>query len=121
MINKSEITLKLLELWPGPGAPCFNDAMVNWYYNIRINGGLRLTPEGFRVLTQVLDCENWSYTIPDVRKINKQVLLDMDRKIRFPYYIDAKNKSIIFFSSKEAMLVTMYGDLKRWLDLSESR
>ncbi len=51
----------------------------------------------------------------DPKKINKKTILELDRKLQWPYYIDTKKRQIIFFSSREAMLATLYGDLGSFL------
>jgi hypothetical protein len=120
MINKRDITQELIRAWPGTAAPGLGEALFAWYVNIRDTGGLRLTTEGFRVLSQTLELEHWKLPI-ELKAITKRVLLDMDRKIAFPFYLDKRGKQIIFFSSREAMMATMYGDLTAWLNGSVVR
>jgi hypothetical protein len=48
--------------------------------------------------------------------VNKSVLLALDRKITFPYYINFPGQQLILFSSREAMLATLYGDLQKFLE-----
>jgi hypothetical protein len=43
------------------------------------------------------------------------MLLELDRKMQYPYFIDYKNKRMIMFSSRDAMMATLYGDLATWL------
>ena len=47
------------------------------------------------------------------------MILDLDRKIQTPYYIHAVKgipKKVVFFGSKEAVMIKLYGDLKKYLD-----
>jgi hypothetical protein len=120
MINKRDITQELIKAWPNNQAPTIEEALFDWYINIRDTGGFRLTDEGFRVLSNTLELEHWKLPI-DLKAITKRVLLDMDRKIAFPFYLDKRGKQIIFFSSREAMMATMYGDLTAWLNGSVVR
>lgn len=113
---KTEITQGLVKLLPDQERITVEEASVSWYHNIREQGGLRLTAEGFRVLSQVLGLNHWRFVISTPKSVNKKTLLEMDRKIKFPYYIEKRNRGVIFFSSREAMMVTMYGDLTKWLE-----
>ena len=115
MINKREITQELIRAWPGESAPGLDESLVAWYVNIRDTGGLRLTAEGFRVLSQTLEIQHW-HLLFEPKTITKRVLLDMDRKIAFPFYLNTRARKIVFFSSREAMMATMYGDLAAWLN-----
>lgn len=76
---------------------------------------MRLTTYGYKIL-RTLEIESWAWPWPAQKGyIDKKLLLDMDRKLTFPYYIDSKKKEIVFFSSREAMMTTLYGDLKLFL------
>lgn len=97
-------------------------AMKTWWYNIRPGGGLRLTDRGLAMIQDHLDIEGWKIDFDNLRNIlTKKLILDMDRKIQWPYYIDIKKKSIIFFSSRDATMASLYGDLKNWLESCELR
>ena len=56
---------------------------------------------------------------PSRSPMTKKVILDLDRKLIWPYYLDfnarKKRRRIVFFGSREAMMAAMYGDLERWL------
>ena len=106
--NKRAITQRLLALIPDQSVH-LDHALKVWYMNIRDTGGLRLTAIGYAVL-RTLDIESWNMDL-DPKKINKKTILELDRKLLWPYYIDTKKRQIIFFSSREAMLATLYGDL----------
>jgi hypothetical protein len=93
-------------------------AMKTWWHNIRPSGGMRLTHAGYLILGRVLDLKQYTFDInPTI--LNNNVLLDLDRKIQTPYYIMAKNAmpyKIVLFGDKEAMLITLYGDLIKFLN-----
>ena len=120
MISKRDLTEHLRRNWPHCESPTLEQALFDWYVNIRDSGGFRLTDEGFRVLSNTLELEHWKLPI-ELKTITKRVLLDMDRKIAFPFYLDKRSKQIVFFSSREAMMATMYGDLTAWLNGSVVR
>lgn len=111
--NKRELTQHLLGLIDRDLE--LEEALLSWYVNIRSTGGLRLTSIGYTVL-KTLELESWSIDLSDKKPIiNKKVLLELDRKLQWPYYIDTKQKKLILFSSKEAMLANLYGDLQAFL------
>ena len=94
-------------------------AMHTWWFNIRKNGGMRLTTLGYQLFTKELDIARYEFAIADPLQFNQHIILDMDRKLQMPYYIHAVKgipKKIIFFGSKEAMVTNLYGDLKKFLD-----
>jgi hypothetical protein len=115
MISKRDITQELIKAWPNNQAPALEKALVDWYVNIRDTGGFRLTDEGCSVLIAVLELQHWQLPV-DPKTITKRVLLDMDRKITFPFYLEKRRRLIVFFSSQEAMMATMYGDIVAWLN-----
>lgn len=115
-MSKSKLTQTLIDLLPEDHKVSLNDALIYWYYNIRPNGGYRLTVHGHHTL-KILGLESWTVPLSDIKKtIDKTMLLSLDRKIHYPYYISFKEKQIVFYSSKEAMMATMYGSIKNWLD-----
>lgn len=120
MTSKRKLTETLIQNWPTAQAPELDKALIDWYVNIRDTGGFRLTDEGVHVLIDVLELEHWRLPL-EPKKLSKRTLLDMDRKIAFPFYLDKRAKQIIFFSSREAMMATMYGDIVNWLDGSAER
>ena len=94
-------------------------AMHTWWFNIRKNGGMRLTTLGYQLFTKELDIARYEFAIADPLQFNQHIILDMDRKLQMPYYIQAVKgipKKVIFFGSKEAMVTNLYGDLKKFLD-----
>lgn len=127
MINrKLEIVAKLRDSIPDNKKETIDQAMITWWANIRPEGGLRLTKHGYEMLHNILKMESWSMDLVDndlaapSALLNKRIILDLDHKLQWPYYIDfnsrKKIKRIVFFSSREAMMATMYGDLQKWLN-----
>jgi hypothetical protein len=74
-----------------------------------------LTDEGFRVLIAVLELQHWQLPV-DPKTITKRVLLDLDRKIEFPFYLEKRSRQIVFFSSREALMANLYGNLIKFLE-----
>jgi hypothetical protein len=113
MLHKEELTSRLVELLPNDNQITVDQALKTWYMNLRKTGGLRLTEQGYQAL-KMLDIESWPVSI-ELSQIDKRGLLSLDQKITFPYYIDTRKKQVIMFSSREAMLATLYNDLKQFL------
>ena len=119
MVTRTDITRSIIELLPGDQTLSLDQAIISWYRNIRRNGGLRLTDRGFEVLSGL---ELDSHQIPlTEKKISRKTLLDLDRKLMFPYYINTRKNHLTLFSSREAMLATLYGDTITWLESLQPR
>jgi hypothetical protein len=115
-MTKHKLTKRLIELLPEDHRLSIEEAMVLWYTNIRNNGGFRLTQNGLLAM-KILGLESWSVPLNDIKiTMDKNLLLALDRKLTWPYFIDYKKKEIIFYSSREAVMATMYGSIKNWLD-----
>ena len=115
-MSKSKLTQRLIELLPEDHKITLEEAMVQWYTNIRNNGGYRLTVFGYQAM-KILGLESWSVELTDIKiTMDKSLLLALDRKLTYPYFIDYKKKEVVFYSSKEAMMATMYSSIKNWLD-----
>jgi hypothetical protein len=120
-MTKHKLTKRLIELLPEDHRITLEEAMVLWYTNIRNNGGFRLTQNGYQAL-KILALESWSVPLNDIKiTMDKNLLLALDRKLTWPYFIDYKKKEIVFYSSKEAVMATMYGSIKNWLDNTPQR
>ena len=81
---------------------------------------MRLTGPGYAVFTEQLDLARYEWPIQDPHDLTQRRLLDLDRKLHMPYYIHAVKgipKTIVFFGSKEAVMLNLYGDLNRFLDM----
>jgi hypothetical protein len=117
--DKKKLTEKLINLLPEEDRVGLTDTMHAWWFNIRRNGGMRLTGLGYDAFVNDLELEHYSYTINDPTSFTQKTILILDRKMQMPYYIEAKKgipKRIIFFGSKEAVMVNLYGNLQQFLD-----
>jgi hypothetical protein len=115
--DKRHLSQKLINLLPEPH-PTVESVLPIWWYNLRKNGGMRLTASGYTIFVQSLDLEHYEYTINDPVTFNQHTVLDLDRKLKMPYYIHVVKgvpKKIIFFGSQEAMLANLYGSLSKFL------
>lgn len=79
-----------------------------WWSNIRKNGGLRLTDEGFKFVVNHLQLEKWIYKL-DRDTIKFQILLDLDRHIDCPYWLSSSRTKLVLFGEETAVLMNLYG------------
>ena len=117
--DKRKLTLELLALLPEEKLLTLDQALPIWWFNLRKNGGMRLTGPGYQAFVKDLELECYEYAIDNPMLFNQQTILDLDRKMQMPYYISATKgipKKIVFFGSKEAVMVNLYGNLKKFLD-----
>lgn len=80
---------------------------------------MRLTGLGYVSLVKDLELEHYEYTIDDPMIFNQHMILDLDRKMQMPYYIHAVKgipKKIVFFGSREAVMINLYRNLQQFLD-----
>lgn len=117
MTHRREVTEAVIRQLPMPVD--LDEAMSTWYYNLRSSGGFRLTALGYQAL-KTAAMNSWSVDI-NLRDLTKASLLALDRKLNWPYYIDARLKKLVLFSSRDAMMATLYGDIKQWLESLEFR
>lgn len=116
MRNKLHLTEELLGLLPDEDKIPFEQAMVTWWFNLREQGGLRLTNTGYSTLKKSLKLESYLFELnqPQAHQ-NKKLILGLDRKLQWPYYLS--KQKLEFFSGKEAMMASLYKDLQSWLEL----
>lgn len=119
MRDKKKLTEELIALLPNEQQISAESALPAWWFNIRRNGGMRLTGLGYQVFVDDLALEHYSYPIDNPLLFNQTTILKLDRKMQMPYYIHAVKgipKKIVFFGSKEAVMVNLYGNLQQFLD-----
>jgi hypothetical protein len=117
--DKQILTQELVKLLPEQQRPSTESIFPIWWYNLRKNGGMRLTTTGYTTFVQMLDLEHYEFTIDDPVTFTQHTILALDRKLQMPYYIHVVKgvpKKIIFFGSQEAMLANLYGSLSRFLE-----
>ena len=119
MRDKKKLTEELVVLLSEEQRISPKTAFGAWWYNLRSTGGMRLTASGYHAFVEQLDLEHYSYSIDNPLLFNQHIILKLDRKMQMPYYIHAVKgmpKQIIFFGSKEAVMVNLYGNLQKFLD-----
>ena len=119
MRDKRKLTEELINLLPAEDRADLTTITHSWWFNTRRNGGMRLTAVGHRAFTEQLDLEHYSYDVDNPLLFTQQTILKLDRKMQMPYYIHAVKgipKRIIFFGSREALMVNLYNNLQQFLD-----
>ena len=115
MLNKLVLTQELITRYPD--APALDEAMVTWWQNIRDDGGLRLTSQGFYVFENLLELESYSFELPEKLLVPKN-LIALDHRMTCPYYIvnNRKHNNMVMFGSREAMMAVLHGDMQRFIN-----
>ena len=114
MLNKLVLTQELITLYPD--APALDEAMVTWWQNIREDGGLRLTYKGYRVFSDCLELNSYTFELPE-QLLTPRNLIALDRHMASPYYIvnNRKHNNMVMFGSREALMATLHGDMQRFI------
>lgn len=91
------------------------DLLYQIFKNFRLSPnnvtGLRLSPYGLKIMKKVYDY--YSYKIKDI-KITSNIVIKMDKVMKFPYYIDGKQ--MVLFSGRDAFMLKLRGnDFNKWL------
>jgi len=119
MGRKLSLTRQILEKIDNP--PSEEMALTIWWTNIQDSGGMGLTEDGFRVFTEQLDLEHYDWELPAQSTLGNRIVLAMDRKMEFPYYIKRpKGKktpgTIYLFGHRDAVMLNLCGDLTRFVE-----
>jgi hypothetical protein len=112
MKNKNLLTETLYKKISEPSYS-LEQAQLLWWCNVRSSGGLRLTNEGWTVLKRDLDLESYSINLVKT-EITKQFILDLDRRLNTPYFIERDR--IHLFGSREAVMALLHGNMSRYLE-----
>ena len=86
-----------------------------WWQNTRnkSEGGLRLTREGYRFITEDLDLTVYDIPYPKDFEITTQTVIFLDQFITCPYYMGPR--SIIVTDEKKALELTLFsGDIRKY-------
>jgi hypothetical protein len=114
MLNKFTLTAELIHHYPD--APTVDDAMRTWWQNIREDGGLRLTYEGYHVFSNFLELSSYTFELPE-KLLTPKNLIALDRRMTCPYYIvnNRKHNHMVMFGSREAMMAVLHGDMQQFI------
>jgi hypothetical protein len=87
---------------------------IGWWYNIRSKdeGGLRLTEEGIKFITENAGIKTYIIELPDNLTQTSQILIWLDNFINSPYFLS--KKEIIVTEEKTAFELWMFsGDVQK--------
>ena len=115
MSRRREVTETILGIMPVCDRITTDHALRTWYRNIRSTGGFRLTELGYQALIQA-GIQSWQTEI-NPKDLTRTGILALDRQMQWPYYIDTRRRRMIMFGSSEAMMITLYGDVRRYLGI----
>lgn len=118
MRDKFALTHELLKHLKDQKSITFEEARAHWWYNLKQDGGLRLTALGYLTLINDIELDCYRYVLKENEFINIRTVIELDQRLQMPYFIASKKgvpTEIIFFGSKEAMMARLYDDLHRFL------
>jgi hypothetical protein len=79
---------------------------VNYRSDHGVSKGLRLTNFGNKILAK--HYQTYKYTITD--KINNLVLVNLDKSMKWPYYLGTRNNHVVFYSEEDAAWFRLNGN-----------
>lgn len=114
MSNRSALTQTIIDQLPIDQQLSLDVAIRSWWMNLRNTGGMRLTSAGYKVFND-LDLEQYSFDIP---LLLPKHLIALDQNLSCPYYIKGGKKPLlILFGSRESIMMALYGDINRFVDM----
>jgi len=90
-------------------------ALAEWWRNPRSKqkGGMRLTEEGYRMMTEDLDVSFYEVPYAPDMNFTTQIIIWLDNFIDCPYYLD--KRSMFVSDDKKALELHMFsGDIKKY-------
>lgn len=100
----------------------YHNAFIMMWFNTRSTGGLRLTSLAYELLMKNQVTEYY-FDFEKLGEFTNNLLFLLDKKLNTPYYVLIKGikkpepVGISLFGSEEAMMLSLQGDLKRFLEL----
>jgi len=115
MATKEQFTRQGLDLLDNNSGYNFESAMLLWWQDNRDQGGLRLTPSGHDNFEQA-GLENWKFDLDPADPARPIQLLMLKQHLCMPYYLQlGKKPCLTFYSSKEAAMYALYGNIDRFV------
>jgi len=115
MLNKLTLTQELVTHCLDQ--PSVDDAMRTWWQNIREDGGLRLTHQGYQVFGTELELHSYEFEL-DAKLFTPKNMLTLDHHLNCPYYLvhNRKHNKIVLFGSREAMMAMLHGNMQQFIN-----
>ncbi|NDB64922.1 MAG: hypothetical protein EB168_04540 [Euryarchaeota archaeon] len=119
MGRKLNLTRQILKKIDSP--PSEELALMTWWANIREDGGMGLTEDGFILFIDRLKLKHYDWELPAQSILGNRIVLAMDRKMEFPYYIKRprgkKMKGMIYlFGERDAVMLNLCGSLSKFVE-----
>jgi NAD-dependent DNA ligase len=89
--------------------------MPVWWQNTRnqAEGGLRLTDEGYRFVTEDLELATYDVPYPKEFELTTQTIIFLDKFIDCPYYMD--KRGLVVTDEKKAVELHLFsGDIRKY-------
>lgn len=119
MFDKHQLTRQILDQLPADDCPVFDEAFSAWWMDAREGKGMRLTTAGYQAIATT-DIEMYVFDTPVGLALLPRHLLLMDRKLDCPYYLKiGKKPQITLFGGQQALMLTMYGDMNKFMKYLE--
>ena len=100
-------------------------AMREWWLNIRQSGGFRLTPQGDVAFTRA-DIEHFTFEVfkKEARTLSDKVnvlqfMLDIDKYLDVPYYFyrgEGKRPHLRVYDEGIAIMASLYGTVEEYIE-----
>ena len=92
----------------------YKDCYFCIWHNVLPTGGLRLTPQGYLILSTELEFSFWTTKIST--DLTLRILHDIEKKINCPYYL--LSKTIVVFDERTAVELALFSNnLELYLNL----
>jgi len=119
MGRKLSLTRQIIQKIDNP--PTEELALMTWWNNIRENGGMGLSEDGFILFIDKLKLKHYDWELPAQSTLGNRIVLAMDRKMEFPYYIKRprgkKTVGMIYlFGERDAVMLNLCGSLSRFVE-----
>ena len=117
MMNlKYQLTVKILQQLNDTEKPAIDDLFLTVWKNTSHANGLALTKTGLNYLVDLLNLEQWKFSIPDITSGD---VVMMDRYMIYPYYFVSQktntHKNLIIFDESTATQLLLYNNNLRLL------
>ena len=95
-----------------------DQALNGWWTNVRSTGGLRLNITGYDVFRNQAQMPYYEFDVAQ-RLLTAGNLILLDHRMTCAYHLARTRSgsgSLVLFDSREAVLLTLYGDVAQWLE-----
>jgi hypothetical protein len=113
--KKLIVTNEMLNTFPENSRYDLRTAFIKWWINSRKTGGMRLTSNGYKLLSKM---QYATYRFNVRKPTSPTNLLIMDKHLECPYYIDGLGcveSKIVIFGGAEATIISLYTDFNSFL------